>query len=168
MRSLTNARRSSPIGAYAGRVSAALSATVLALTLAACVAKPEPSPSLDPMLAACELMPVARGVAADLKSAVDAAILDDETAMHEAGNRARAHGSQIIAALNNPSPQPLAGRFETELRSIALFGDQGGLLFADGVPGPQALARLKTSLSTLDQTIDSLRAGFAESGFDSC
>jgi hypothetical protein len=120
------------------------------------------------MLAACELAPVARQVAADLKSALNAAILGDEATMSEAANAARAHGNQIITALNNTSRPPSISPLETELRSIGLFGDQGGLLFADGVPDPQALTSLRTSLLTLDQTLDRLRAGLAEGGLNSC
>lgn len=149
--------------------SVALGLAVVALGLAGCGSTPAPSPSLDPLLAtACELAPVARQVAVDLRSAVAASIRGDETAMTRAADQARANGSQITMSVSALGPQPSTDALVGELVSIGLFGDQGGSFFADGIPDAQELASLQRNLPVLDQTLSRLQAELADAGLQAC
>jgi hypothetical protein len=88
--------------------------------------------------------------------------------MKEAADQARTHGGQISAFVGDMGPDPSPRPEAVELVNVALFADQGGFFFSEGVPNAQALATLQKGLPALDQMLSRLEEDLAEAGLQGC
>jgi len=146
---------------------------VVAVMCVGCTGETAPS-SLSPFDATiCGLSPVARRVPMTLRAAAEASRRSDVEAMAAAAATARADGAKIMtqiravsAILHDPGARDAV---VTDLTSIALFGDQGGLFFqGDNIPDADGLRQMTAGLIVIDQTVDRLGASMDELGMGTC
>jgi hypothetical protein len=124
----------------------------LALTLLGCdssVARP----SLDRVDAtACEVAPMARQLAVELRAAVTATKRGDAVGVANAAAHARELSRLIADAIRGLNEEPTSRTVVITMWSIVNFGEQMGFFFGEA-PNPDDLLGFDANLSALDTVI---------------